>query len=540
MGFKRPFDSDEFQELPFKQARQLDFGNNLTQFAHLYKTTSLALDVTDDYDRGFVKSQHHHTFENNTVFEVPNFSRDIEISAPLSLVTSSSSDEDVGSRAAAAAYPYSQGHSEFDFPRRFVPFEDAYCSYLDRSPRRQVPLGPNHQASIPIWGGHLKNPLEREGSFNPNSYSLVSESNNDIYNDNEERMMGTCIMPMPDAESSENKNNEAGNGRTDCCCLDEGSVRCVRQHVMEAREKLKNSLGYEKFEHLGFYDMGEEVTRKWSEEDQRAFHAVVYSNPASFGQNFWKQLSQVFATRSTKEIVSYYFNVFMLRRRAAQNRSNLLDIDSDDDELHGINRGSYKVQVSEEDDDSDIDSVDQNDHADHRDNIPIEDDDDDDDDDDHDGDEDLGDGGGDATGEDSGIDYVSETPDTKSFDGSRLNAAAVEHVGNNAGIVREDFTVQDDSCMSFEFQADKDDSCDPGDTGAALQVNSATKSDNRACLPGNGDEYSDAVDHDHVYLLDPCDAKAWDARYTVPIKGVELLPTCNMIEEIFGQGTSSD
>lgn len=33
MGFKRPFDDDEFQELPYKHSRQLDYSNKLTQFS---------------------------------------------------------------------------------------------------------------------------------------------------------------------------------------------------------------------------------------------------------------------------------------------------------------------------------------------------------------------------------------------------------------------------------------------------------------------------------------------------------------------------
>ncbi|EEF48646.1 hypothetical protein RCOM_1750560 [Ricinus communis] len=109
------------------------------------------------------------------------------------------------------------------------------------------------------------------------------------------------------------------------------------------------------------------------------------------------------------EIVSYYFNVFMLRRRAVQNRSNFLDIDSDDDELHGINRGSFKARVLDEDDDSDIESFDQYDHVDCGEDTLIEDgEDDDEDDDDSDGDQ--GDSSREATGEDSGVDNVSETP----------------------------------------------------------------------------------------------------------------------------------
>ncbi|KAI9164973.1 hypothetical protein LWI28_005346 [Acer negundo] len=70
-----------------------------------------------------------------------------------------------------------------------------------------------------------------------------------------------------------------------CDYLDEGSVRCVQQQVMEAREKLLKSFGHEKFVKLGFRDMGEEVSGKWSEAEEQVFHEVVYSNPVSSGDS---------------------------------------------------------------------------------------------------------------------------------------------------------------------------------------------------------------------------------------------------------------
>lgn len=45
-------------------------------------------------------------------------------------------------------------------------------------------------------------------------------------------------------------------------------------------------------------------------------------------------LEAALLSRTKHEIVSYYFNVFVLRRRATQNRSLILDIDSDDVEWH--------------------------------------------------------------------------------------------------------------------------------------------------------------------------------------------------------------
>ena len=202
--------------------------------------------------------------------------------------------------------------------------------------------------------------------------------------------MGTCIIPMPNTKPCLSIRYEAARGRIDCGCLDEGSVRCVRQHILEAREELLKSVGHEKFVNLGFYDMGEEVSCKWAKEEERVFHEVVYSRPVSLGQNFWKHLAQVFPDRTTKEIVNYYFNVFMLRKRAAQNRSNPLDIDSDDDEFPQIHRGSYFLVV-EADEDSDLESpADQYDHADLEEDI-LEDDDSDENDGGGDFDGDLGD-----------------------------------------------------------------------------------------------------------------------------------------------------
>ncbi|KAG6763980.1 hypothetical protein POTOM_031430 [Populus tomentosa] len=525
MGFKRPFDDEEFQDFPFKQARQVECCNKLTQLSETGAHCNVPKkpDVADGYGSNFFKTQWHETFENDFI-EVSNFAKDSDSSAPLSLVTSSSSDEDFGSWPAAYS-SLSSEYFEVEFPQKTSkPLADVYSSYLDEFPRKQVPLGPNHQASIPLWDRHMKKDKLAD-SFNTNGSSL-SESDHHIYNDNEEKLVGTCIIPMPDTKPCLSTRYEAACGRIDCGCLDEGSVRCVRQHILEAREELLKSTGHENFVNLGFYDMGEEVSCKWAKEEERVFHEVVYSRPGSLGQNFWKHLAQVFPDRTTKEIVSYYFNVFMLRKRAAQNRSNLLDIDSDDDELPPINRGSY-IQVLEEDADSDLESpIDQYVHADLGGDI-LEDDINDDSDDDAGGASDeVGDGSGDITGEDSGIDYASETPDMNSID------PAIKHMDDNAGQDGVDFIVQDDSCMSFEFQSDKVDSCGPVDTRAALHVN---RSDYSKCLPSKVDGCGD--DEDQVYLLDLCDAKDWDARYFSPIRGVDLLPTSNIIEEIFGQGT---
>lgn len=484
---------------------------------------------TGEYEGGFRQLQWHETLEKDSVTEVSNLTdKDIETNDPSSWVSSSSSEDDAGS--GVSAYPsLSPEYLELNLPRRrFVPLEDVYSSFLDHSPRKQVPVGPNHQASIPLWGKHIyKNKLDLTENFNPN----IDDS------DSEEKLMGTCVIPMPDLNLYTDKGDYAGDARADCSCLDSGSIRCVCQHVMEAREKLRKTIGDEKFVNLGFSDMGEDVAYEWTEEEEQIFHEVVYSNPVSLGKNFWKHLSLAFPSRSKNELVSYYFNVFMLRRRAAQNRSKLLDIDSDDDEWQGSNRSSYEVGDSEEDEDSAIESlVDQDNQVDSSEEDDASNDDDADYDNDGD-DEYKGDGieqpGRDGVPkEDGGMDLMSDGPVLNSLDESKFDPL-FQRVDKTTGSDQEDLGAQDDSCSSFDCQASIASSCGPDNTGTALQ-RCEVKSEH-----GKADWCSDAVGQ--FYLLEPYDAKDWDAKYpSASLKGFDLLSTWNMIEEVFGEGISDN
>lgn len=264
----------------------------------------------------------------------------MEASAPLSLVTSSSSEDDavIGATSDLSSFP---GYIDFSIPRRPPnQFDDPYISLFNSPPRKEVPLGPDHQAEVPLW-----DPNASQTGF-PGYFS-------DGYR--EERLMGTCIISMPDLNDSTMEGVGVGRGRMDCSCLDMGSMRCVQQHVNEAREKLRETIGYENFVELGFCNMGDEVAYQWTPHDEQVFHDIVYSNPASHGRRFWKHLSAAFPTRTKNELVSYYFNVFMLRRRAVQNRSYLLEIDSDDDEeLRGVHGGSHQNRSYPSDQETDV------------------------------------------------------------------------------------------------------------------------------------------------------------------------------------------
>ncbi|KAA8529362.1 hypothetical protein F0562_033839 [Nyssa sinensis] len=489
MGFKRPFDGEEFQEFPFKHPRQLDCGNKLTSFTEIFPC-----------------------YDSPQKAGAPDLAdKEFGFSAPLFWITNSTTEDDTGFGAAVRS-SLSPEYFEFNFPRRsVVQFEDTYSSLLDCSPRKQIPLGQNHQAEVPIWDPQVAK-----------KYSVVSADL--VVDDNGEKLTGDCFIPMPEKKSFVDEGVNAEDGTRDCSCLDGGSVRCVQQHVKEAREKIRETLGHKKFVELGFYDMGEEVAQKWTKEEEQVFHEVVYSNPVSLGKNFWDQLSVMFPSRTKKELVSYYFNVFMLRRRSVQNRSNLLDIDSDDDEWQGSDGGSFGV--TEEDEDSAIESsVDQGVQLDHDDDSHDDDDDNDDNEDDCDGDE--GDFGGETTEQNGGRTHMSKAQTGMLLDDCRFDIL-VHHADKISGSVGEDFDVQDDSCMHFECQPSMADSCGTVDTRVPIQGSGVT-SDHRKCLHGNSDGLGPG------YFLEQCDAKDWDSRYpTSPVNDVDLLPTSNMIEEIFG------
>ncbi|KAH0893469.1 hypothetical protein HID58_055898 [Brassica napus] len=274
MGFKRPLDDNKFHELPFKHSRQLGFNDKSMQFEESSQSTLATVDEGD-----LLKPQGGETFDEESSFAYLG----LDVEGCIDPVMEDCHREDAT-------------HS----PRTFAPVETFYSFLLDQPARKQVPIGPDHQAMIHEWEGSLNGNLEPLGT-------------------------GTCVIPMP-AHMDDNI------------------------HVKESREDMVKVLGSEKFRDMGFCDMGEEVAQRWCDEDALLFHEIVYSYPVTLGQNFWKHLEAVFLSRTKHEIVSYYFNVFVPRRRAVQNRSLILDIDSDDDEWHGGSGGGpLGAQYVEED-----------------------------------------------------------------------------------------------------------------------------------------------------------------------------------------------
>jgi hypothetical protein len=217
-------------------------------------------------------------------------------------------------------------------------------------PRKGIMIGPDHQADVPEWRPRVSM-VVRGGSSSCAELAQTSVSSSEsapMDQDSEsDKWIRHIVIPMV---SCSNPGALVGDFKTDCSCSDEGSIRCVRQHVMDAREGLRRSLGQDQFQELGLCEMGEDIAQRWTDEEEQLFQRVVFSNPVSSGKNFWDYLPHALPSKTSKELVSYYFNVFMLRKRALQNRSDM-HVDSDDDESPG-----EPVETVQESEDSAVES----------------------------------------------------------------------------------------------------------------------------------------------------------------------------------------
>ncbi|XP_059670418.1 uncharacterized protein LOC132315968 [Cornus florida] len=474
MVYKRSFHDEESFNVASKHPRQQECTTQQPAVLEIspWKNTLQKPHADGEGENNFGKSENEGRITSVSVSEDLNGAdRDSGLSASGSISSYLCANS-------KAIDEYSESHSPiylsffpnyFDLDHRvtaLVQPDDIYSTLLDQPPRKLVSVGPDHQADIPEWVPQgFKNNFDCLNKsdahvYAHSSYSCLVDDDDDY----RKKLMGTCVIPMPDLESPAYNSCVGEGGRSDCTCFDRGSVSCVRQHIMEARAKQKENLGEKIYEELGFSNMGEEVARKWSGEEELAFHEVVQSNPASLGRNFWDHLPAVFSSRERKDLVSYYFNVFMLRKRAEQNRFDPLNIDSDNDEVQRSELG-----MTEEDDDSAVESLadqdafvyDQENHEefcvegveneDEADTYKI---------------------GSDfvthrvVTGEEDegAIDDVFEA-----FTGNFVDDCGTGPVFQNSSKIFSndgaDHDIQDDSCTSFEYQSDRVDSCGPVDLG---------------------------------------------------------------------------
>ena len=177
--------------------------------------------------------------------------------------------------------------------------------------QKTVPVGSDYQAELP----NVIIPTGKGDDVDDKAYDL--------------RWIEQRIWPQPQKEHEVIAFGEELKYHHELCtCSIQGTLECVRLHIEEKRKLLKDELG-DAFFVWGFDEMGEIVAEHWTDEEELAFHDAVRGSPLSF----WCKLQDVFPSKCMADLVSYYFNVFMLRRRGIQNRVIPENIDSDDDEM---------------------------------------------------------------------------------------------------------------------------------------------------------------------------------------------------------------
>ncbi|KAG0467686.1 hypothetical protein HPP92_019266 [Vanilla planifolia] len=191
---------------------------------------------------------------------------------------------------------------------------EKFGEILSTEPSVRIPIGKHAQADVPCWVC----PLERH-----------SCSEEDLH---ESRWLGTTVWPVKETNSEINLDT-VGKGRLDCCsCVSPGSVECVKLHVSTSRLCLKAELG-PVFHDWCFEQMGEVVSRTWTRKEQVKFDEIVKHNSDSVGMNFWEAALKHFITKSRKDISSYFFNVYVLRRFRVYTRLKSEAAESDVDDV---------------------------------------------------------------------------------------------------------------------------------------------------------------------------------------------------------------
>lgn len=145
------------------------------------------------------------------------------------------------------------------------------------------------------------------------------------------RFLGQPLLPPESNEALDA--DTIGMGRPDKCnCQLPGSIACIRFHVTEKKILLKRELG-SAFYAMGFDRIGEDAALTWTKDEEEKFNDAIQNGLPSSKNSFWDKPDHVLVSKSRKGLVSYYYNVFQLRRRAYQNRLTPNDVDSDDDSI---------------------------------------------------------------------------------------------------------------------------------------------------------------------------------------------------------------
>ncbi|GMH12724.1 hypothetical protein Nepgr_014565 [Nepenthes gracilis] len=214
-------------------------------------------------------------------------------------------------------------------------------------PRLVVPVGPRFQADVPEWKG---------------PFTKASSCDGDDGSDTSSRWLGTQAWPIKDSHGGDSgggnfvkrrsdfpslvaKSEKIGKGRSDSCrCSSPGSPDCIKRHIAEAQKRLRFDLG-PAFTSWKFDEMGENVAKTWTTEEEKRFEFFVRMNPASQGRSLFRPAITSFPSKTREDIVSYYLNVYLPRRISMKNESGCMMLDSDDE----VARDSINAGKSQKD-----------------------------------------------------------------------------------------------------------------------------------------------------------------------------------------------
>lgn len=194
--------------------------------------------------------------------------------------------------------------------KRLVDLEK-FGEILCTVPSIRIPIGRHAQADVPDWIG----PIGRHTGLEDNL--------------DDSRWLGTLVWPLKRNDTVVDWESIYKGVRQPCGCVFPGSIECVNHHVRNAGHRLKSNLGRAFFD-WHFEQMGEGISRSWTLKDQVKFDEIVRLNPESAGKSFWVEALKHFTNKNKKEIVSYYFNVYVLRWIRRYTRLKFEAADGDD------------------------------------------------------------------------------------------------------------------------------------------------------------------------------------------------------------------
>ncbi|CAI9111738.1 OLC1v1012037C1 [Oldenlandia corymbosa var. corymbosa] len=192
--------------------------------------------------------------------------------------------------------------------KQFSPHRQSIRSLnlIDDDPQRMViPVGPRFQADVPEWTG----PQNDSGNS---------------------KWLGTQIWPIKGGGKG-SATRVIGEGRSESCsCSSPASIECVQRHIIEKRLVLLCDLG-SAFFRMKLDETGEQIARSWTPNEQDKYNLLASNNRVSDGKDFLKHALKCFPNKCQKAIMSYYFNVYILRRMSQQTRLSK-QVDTDDEE----------------------------------------------------------------------------------------------------------------------------------------------------------------------------------------------------------------